>query len=194
MDKKLTDEELREVKSLLDQSLDYDTPITNLTDEDTIHAWFHQLLSHIEQMEKSEIEFLKVAQIDAEKLQAKAQRLEEALKRIDSDSVLDIYEAKFVAEQALREVRGEMDELVATKVMGWKNPWQPFQPSTDIADAWQVVDKLKEDYNMWLEQEGIYQCMFFKNNPYEQDYSFAKTAPEAICKAALLVMGVEIDG
>jgi hypothetical protein len=81
MDKKLTEEELREVKSLLDQSLDYDTPITNLTDEDTIHAWFHQLLSHIEQ-QAQEIERFRRGELwgKFDYYRAKAQHLEEALK------------------------------------------------------------------------------------------------------------------
>jgi hypothetical protein len=88
----------------------------------------------------------------------------------------------------------ERDELIATKVMGWENPWQPFQPSTDIADAWQVVEKF-EPHQITKSKTGFshsdnkYRAIVGKN----QNVAYANTAPEAICKAALLAAGVEIE-
>lgn len=99
----------------------------------------------------------------------------------------------------------EMDALVAEKVMEWvrakcegrTNDWwtQPGYAkstpnfSTDIAAAWQVVEKIDlfsrailerdEDGSWWVDDE-----------PCHNIQSNASTAPLAICRAALLAMGV----
>jgi hypothetical protein len=102
----------------------------------------------------------------------------------------------------------EMDELVATKVMGWHKgeSWGgtdwftkdneyaesvfKWNPSEIIADAWQVVEKLRSEFD-YISLEifpSVHYCII------DELEVRAETAPEAICKAALLVMGVEIDG
>jgi hypothetical protein len=67
--------------------------------------------------------------------------------------------------------------------------------STKIADAWEVVEKMEElGYMMWLEQEGIYQCMFFKGLDYqEKDYSVASSAPLTICLSALKTKEIDVE-
>ena len=115
----------------------------------------------------------------------------------------------------------ELDALVAEKVMGW---WQRTHPeglwvdwhrpsghyadavpafSTDIAAAWEVVEKIHENCgpNRWcfrLEDVGqatnrpigAYWCATFEK--YSTYYSATElTAPEAICRAALAAVGVE---
>jgi hypothetical protein len=112
----------------------------------------------------------------------------------------------------------ELDELVATKVMGWsdKTPkgnhsetaWygetgfykkrydyitkkKNFRPSTRISDAWQV-------------QEKFIACTIFRDTDgYEVDLVYkrsqgwvrgvAETAPLAICLASLKAVGHEIE-
>jgi hypothetical protein len=127
----------------------------------------------------------------------------------------------------------ELDALVAEKVMGWrleergyvatfwvdengkvKRAAEPcsidfcscevFSPSTDISDAWKVVEKLGIIPNSFYigyktDKNGkkIYRAFFQKENPittliytYEAD---AETAPLAICLAALKAVGVEVE-
>jgi hypothetical protein len=114
----------------------------------------------------------------------------------------------------------ERDALIAEKVMGYevidvlkqgithmdngtkrwiKNP----NYSTKIADAWQVVEKLKQkhDFVTIVWGDGTWGChiatMLPPNDEWEYDsnewVADAPTAPEAICKASLLAMGVEIE-
>jgi hypothetical protein len=92
----------------------------------------------------------------------------------------------------------EMDELVEFKVMGTRKPAKGFvinpkHYSTSISAAWEVVEKFP--------LVDVSRCEFFEGNvtheikmwvkldedaiPYELS---AKTAPEAICKAALLAV------
>jgi hypothetical protein len=126
----------------------------------------------------------------------------------------------------------ELDTLVAEKVMGWipKKRWpdllvweniegedraadeaterysvyEGFRPSTDISDAWEVVEKLGIIPNSFYigyktDKNGkkIYRAFFQKENPittlihtYEAD---AETAPLAICLAALEAVGVKVE-
>lgn len=78
-----------------------------------------------------------------------------------------------------------------------KEWWIPFY-STSIADAWQVVEKMKE-HGMHLlilsaNDSGMVHCNFFKGTAGEQNgIAMADTAPLAICKAALVACGVEVD-
>lgn len=80
-----------------------------------------------------------------------------------------------------------------------------FQPSTDISAAWEVVDKMLErDY--WISDlsadklfDGTsdYTVRYYHSNPdslgdFVGEVTCA-TASEAICKAALKAMGVEIE-
>ena len=101
----------------------------------------------------------------------------------------------------------EMKELIAELVMGWERSviWVdgvrksalvgpigidyydqfPEWP-TDIAAAWEVVEKLIEPHNCDCDLTTVVQgwrCVFFG------DYSStAETAPLAICRAALLAV------
>lgn len=39
----------------------------------------------------------------------------------------------------------QLDALVAVDVMGWKEGYSAFRPSSDIVAAWQVIEKLQRD-------------------------------------------------
>lgn len=93
-----------------------------------------------------------------------------------------------------------LDVLVAEMVMGWEldqdtDKWydgefadillSEWNPSTDIAVAWKVMDKFKN--NIKLESWDGFICEIC--NPKCQKVH-AKTAPEAICKAALLAVAI----
>jgi hypothetical protein len=106
----------------------------------------------------------------------------------------------------------EIDRLVAEKVMGFeiysvakglyenKGKVISFEPSINIADAWQVVEKLRERrifslYDAWDEDDNKIFCANFQYNDtyHVVDYKgYAETAPLAICLAALKVVGVEV--
>lgn len=108
-----------------------------------------------------------------------------------------------------------MDALVAEKVMGWE-PVNEFRQwwwengtktkevrtpdySTDIAAAWQVVERMERRFStvqvIW---EGpIYGARVLIRDEDGGAYSTeadkrAKTAPEAICLAALKAVGVKV--
>lgn len=97
----------------------------------------------------------------------------------------------------------ELDALMAEKVMGWtwsdadaewidRGNHLPGLPkfSTNIAAAWEVVDKVAETqfievYNALVDPvtgESDWNCRIGKNDQHE---GTAKTAPYAICLAAL---------
>jgi hypothetical protein len=109
----------------------------------------------------------------------------------------------------------ELDALVAEKVMGLPKPWQKYMIedgardwfyergldsygmskhhrvpsfSTDIADAWAVVERLKDThYNFQLENdqgeiEPWIAC-------FGQKSAVSSSAPHAICLAALRTVG-----
>lgn len=68
-----------------------------------------------------------------------------------------------------------------------------WSPSTDIAAAWQVVDRMKDQYTFMLsyrQHDGDYFVCFDPVNRYEE---IADTAPLAICLAALKAVGVEVE-
>jgi hypothetical protein len=120
----------------------------------------------------------------------------------------------------------ELDALVAEKVMGWAELWtdsknymayppceqkftigeaerHPVWPySTDIAAAWEVVEKIKH-MNLYIAThvpaDGRITCIVDDDINGEltcdevKEYQVvADTAPEAICKAALLAV-MEVD-
>lgn len=101
----------------------------------------------------------------------------------------------------------ELDILIAEKIFGhmmnedhivkWAqisdDDWEPsFEPcphySTSIADAWQVVEKMKElgaEINIGFYEK--WDCEF--DYPIGCNWrAVAETAPEAICKAALIAI------
>lgn len=121
----------------------------------------------------------------------------------------------------------EMDALVAEKVMGWRKEdkamlhgiiqvafvdtatdyarpiacgcAEDFQPSTDIRDAWQVVEKL-DNLGFTTEidkREAGWAVVFidYRKNPIglKEDNAIADTAPLAICLAAFKACGVEME-
>lgn len=105
----------------------------------------------------------------------------------------------------------ELDALIAGKVMGWKHrgPHPLFGTevwasdkgdnllphfSTDIAAAWTVVDKLREEWIVTAEIDST-QCVIGLGHNYastpEELRASAATAPHAICLAALKAVGHE---
>lgn len=90
----------------------------------------------------------------------------------------------------------ELDALVAEKVMGWtyKTEFDKlFKPSESISAAWEVVERLKfmkNHIDVFTSKNGKWGVEVSKEDAvYVRE--FAITAPEAICKAALLaVMGL----
>jgi hypothetical protein len=108
-----------------------------------------------------------------------------------------------------------LDRLIVEKVMKWtvydgipneyvlpmyvdgmvtfeSNPfeWSYFNPSAKINDAWSVVETMRHrgnEVNLWIYEphRGI-RCMIEDANHGPQFSFKGKTAPEAICKAALL--------
>lgn len=73
--------------------------------------------------------------------------------------------------------------------------------STDISDAWLVVEKLRKTHcciKVYSDHEYIYECTMIKdpNDPHEGRqgiYRQATTAPLAICLAALKAVGYQLD-
>lgn len=101
----------------------------------------------------------------------------------------------------------ELDELVAEKVMGWERTGQcwkdergntrtieltsfgSFEPSTDITAAWEVVELIGKDYGVEVyHEDGLSECAVGSLHKPEIVRVEALTAPEAICKAALLAV------
>lgn len=105
------------------------------------------------------------------------------------------------------EAGRELDALVAEKVMGWtrhvsddrgdaySESWgfgpnlltdslfvHEFEPSVDIAAAWQVIEKADE-FEMWNHTGKSYGCRLTFGN--REAFAKADTAPLAICLAAL---------
>lgn len=104
----------------------------------------------------------------------------------------------------------ELDALVAEKVMGWvcicerKHQLCPVHDSyysTDIAAAWQVVERLKHDgWNVSIGGDNGWGCTFYKvlvrgNDAFTSTWTEshgpinAENAPLAICLAALKAVG-----
>lgn len=103
----------------------------------------------------------------------------------------------------------ELDALVARDVMGWEvrgphsGPWvilrgypeyphltdKTWRPSTDIADAWEVVEKLADGtrtVHVWKPRNYGWGCSI------GHSHGEAYTAPHAICLAALRAVGHEV--
>lgn len=93
----------------------------------------------------------------------------------------------------------ELDRQIATEVMGWATSeyensdgtWLDFRPSTDIADAWKVLEhcKLFEEFDCLTSKTDGYA---FIDNQYLGQYfqefeTVYKSVPMAICAAALKV-------
>lgn len=111
----------------------------------------------------------------------------------------------------------KLDVLVAERVMRWRrvvvlpeiNRWMvsdsqwsgyyvfDWSPSTDITDAWQVVEKMRQD--LWLVNISgghFWDCEIIDMSIEDEDrgdYAARnkETAPLAICIAALRAVGVD---
>ncbi len=119
----------------------------------------------------------------------------------------------------------EIDKLAAEKIIGWQNLggeyhngdkhplepirygdnspggrwWNVWQPTRNIAQAWELLEKQKFGKYFVIMQEGDkYGCELSRP---EEDYppwvtketAWADTAPEAITRACLKAVGVEIE-
>lgn len=113
----------------------------------------------------------------------------------------------------------ELDALIAEKVMGydvktWNEVYEVAKRkedipvivleekqcrsiprySTNISDAWQVVEELSAYYGVEVYQDKVVPC---ECNVYHlgsrKSRAIADTAPLAICLAALKAVGVEVD-
>jgi len=109
----------------------------------------------------------------------------------------------------------KIDRLVAEKIMGWKyypeghhisneltwigadGGWYIKCPnySTDIAAAWEVVEKLQKEYIVSIlgpDDQGTHWCVdiMSKNQKLNFANEVGNTAPMAICLAALKAKGV----
>lgn len=97
----------------------------------------------------------------------------------------------------------EIDKLVGQHVMGWtfvpgpEGSWydagvllvatEDWSPTTDIHEAWQIVDKLRHEghaLTIFTQTDG-WGCATSKG----VDAGYADTAPMAICLAALAAVG-----
>lgn len=100
-----------------------------------------------------------------------------------------------------------IDRQIAEKIMGWiynkgkKTLIEPdsldnypgigikhWSPSTNIAHAWQVIERMRTTHFKWFEmthRPNGYVCNF-SGDPRHTE--FEKTAPLAICKAALKII------
>lgn len=77
------------------------------------------------------------------------------------------------------------------------NPIKPY--STDIAAAWEVVEKIRLNATLdhieeRHEAEGVWVVQFCaktSNEPWWHEHAYGDTVPLAICRAALLAVGVK---
>jgi hypothetical protein len=108
----------------------------------------------------------------------------------------------------------ERDALVAEKVMGWtrvrnmgdcdefrKNDYWGFNGvytdriphyTTDISAAWQAADKFHIVELQKFGARNIYRCFVYTDSNHN-GAGVANTAPEAICKAVLTAVGVDVE-
>lgn len=127
----------------------------------------------------------------------------------------------YTREQILAMEPGkDLDRLVAEQVLKWdesrfrydsetgiserikhneffgEDVWEPFNPSTDIAAAWEVVEKLKKEKGLvtLVGNEKKWECritamvdVVYGIDVKDVSY-WSKSAPEAICKTALLAV------
>ena len=106
----------------------------------------------------------------------------------------------------IREMKAgrELDELVMIKVMRWTKEvdhkplpmWRDnngfnvdhiarfFTPSVDMSAAWEIIEKMNSPYVIASTEDGDESWVHFG----DEANAAIGTAPEAICKAALLQM------
>jgi len=130
-----------------------------------------------------------------------------------AEEVLAHYKSEWETKIRNMKPGRELDALVAEKVMGWTyghpcpegmdclhwadekgkvRDYKPPQYSTDIAAAWEVVEKMSEQwpqYQLAKIEDGW--SVMWGFDGYGWPEATGKTAPEAICKAALLAVTEE---
>ena len=131
--------------------------------------------------------------------------------------VLDVYglpisKYSYIGKGPIKMKPGpEMDALIAEKVMGWykdrsdKGMWRTnkgsligylnsFTPSTEIAPAWQVVEKMGmvtiEDGGKSVGQKEWSVGFVLQGSCGNWVHGSGDTAPHAICLAALKAKGI----
>lgn len=149
------------------------------------------------------------------KLQEENRYLKLSLQRMmnkgdEENNVLETSRASSLnsQEQGLAGSERSLDALVAEQVMGWQrqpgyNYWMTFpeggtfelhklianwHPSTSIADAMEVVEKMREQgwsFACTLYEAKLPYASFCKQTATSSRNAEASTLPEAICKAAL---------
>jgi hypothetical protein len=89
----------------------------------------------------------------------------------------------------------ELNNLVTHEIMGYENNW-----SESISAAWEVVEKItSKGYDLKLHcvplvVNNMFDCTIYNDEVELAHVAMKSTAPEAICKAALLaVMEVSHD-
>lgn len=85
----------------------------------------------------------------------------------------------------------ELDRLVAERVMGWGPctgvDLEQWHPSTDIAHAWEVVERVRGGIGFSIQRcEMLGWLCWFRSA--SDNVARADTAPLAICRAALLAL------
>jgi len=88
----------------------------------------------------------------------------------------------------------EIDAMVAEKVMGLPREQGDWSPSTDIAAAWGVVEKMR-DRGCYVAVQNCHSpetewCAIIADD--EDSYEGKGSAPIAICLAALKAVGVKV--
>jgi Phage ABA sandwich domain len=105
----------------------------------------------------------------------------------------------------------DLDLLIAQRVMGIKTEigeeveaihtiphfgrvtygYLPLPYSTDIAAAWEVVEKMKVGIKINGSVKGKFQVLLINESGTDTFEGFSNTVPHAICLAALKAVGVE---
>jgi len=96
-------------------------------------------------------------------------------------------------DEILNMPAGEMmDKLICVNLFPHKNPeyWDLLKYSTDIAAAWEVVEKMSYSFHVEIMSDinGMAWGCDFKDDPLHTTLCVAETAPLAICRAALLTV------
>lgn len=96
----------------------------------------------------------------------------------------------------------ELDKLAAEKVMGRmphdcnvyrdKNGFIYWQPTRDIAQAWELLEKLNHAYQIYHYNDGVTEVMIYDPDQGPIGGKSKKVVAEAITKACLKAVGVEL--
>ena len=104
----------------------------------------------------------------------------------------------------------KIDQLIAEKIMGWnaekrtattywageQGEWRIkhlWKPTENMEDAWDVVEKLRENYWIQIDVGKEYVCDIGKYGVTGSTIQIeANTAPLVICKASLKLIEVEV--